>query len=91
MKFFKQMKNYPLETKIFHILFLIGIIAYIIMHCISYDWHVTGYVAYATIFIGAFAGTTGIMKYKTGAWKLMIPDMILFVAIIVHHLYVYPY
>lgn len=90
MKFLKEVKNYPLEVKLSHLLFLIGIVVYLIMHFTAVDWHVTGYVAYTTVFIGAFAATTGLMKNQTGAWKPAVVDMVLFIVIILHHLAVYP-
>lgn len=91
MKFIEEVKKYPTEIKVCHILFLVGIVAYIIMFLAGMDYHVTGYVAYTTCFIGAAAATTGLMKADTGAWKPAILDMILFIAIIIHHLAVYPH
>ena len=89
MKFIDEVKNYPKEIKAFHLLFLVGIVAYIIMFLVGADYHVTGYVAYTTCFIGAAAATTGLMKANTGAWKPAVFDMIIFIAIILHHLAVY--
>ncbi len=89
MKFIEEVKNYPKEIKLFHLLFVLGIIVYIIMFLTGADYHVTGYVAYTTCFLGAAAATTGLMKASTGAWKPAVLDMILFIAIIIHHLAVY--
>lgn len=90
MKFIEEVKNYSGEIKLFHLLFLLGIVIYIIMFLAGTDYHVIGYVAYATCFLGAAAATTGLMKANTGAWKPAVLDMIIFIAIILHHLAVYP-
>ena len=89
MKLFTEMKNYPLEVKIFHLIFLLSIIAYVVAFQML-DWKTSGYVAYTSAFIGLIAATTGFMKPKTGAWKPAILDCILFVVLIVVHLAMYP-
>ena len=89
MKFIEEVKNYPTEVKLFHGLFLIGIIVYIIMY-LTVDWHTAGYCAYTVAFIGVAAATTGFMKHSTGAWKPAVIDIILFIVIITAHLALYP-
>lgn len=89
MKFIKEVKNYPVEVKVFHLLFLITLILYVIMY-FTLDWKTSGYFAYFSAFVGVIAATTGLMKHKTGAWKPAVVDLILFVVIIIVHLSLYP-
>ncbi|MGI5825741.1 MAG: hypothetical protein ACOX7J_09290 [Bacillota bacterium] len=89
MKFIEEVKNYPKEVKFFHLLFLLGIVLYVVMY-LTAEWHTAGYVAYTTAFVGMAAATTGLMKHQTGAWKPAVLDIILFVVIIVVHLSLYP-
>ncbi len=89
MKLITEMRNYPKEVKIFHLIFLLSIILYVVAY-FTQDWKTAGYFAYTSAFIGVIAATTGFMKAKTGAWKPAVLDMILFIALIVGHLALYP-